>query len=324
MPDQQPIPNVDRLAETIDVPDLELVLVDDDGADLDETQLLDQSPSLPENVREEVVWVSEQSEKTVIVPMQESDEKNASAASSEVAGYLRDLQIIELQRKWVDIELDPATERDTSGRPKFKKGDFGGLDVGRQKSLLGLFGQIFRMKEMPAYAVDLILGDPDFGRAVCEFLARQMDAFRCISRPYVFPDYSLEPIQLLRQSGCTLNIQHSVLRDMPRAHFVPKPDARILFFQMARNASPLEVEERYGKLGLRPLDFWELCAFNLKYPNFLVSQPNATHWVVGGDWRFAAFYTHDGDVIRRMALKRPKLVEGFIRGWYFAGVPIEA
>lgn len=97
----------------------------------------------------------------------------------------------------------------------------------------------------------------------------------------------------------------------------------MIFFRMGSNASPEEVEARYAELGLRPVDLWELATYNGENPRFSVDYPNVTYWIVGGDWRFAAFYMQE-DKDRCIAVKRPTLKEGFTEGWYFAGVRIAA
>lgn len=245
----------------------------------------------------------------------------------KVIRYLRDIQILRFQRRQIGIELDPVTKRDDKGRPMENLADFG-LNQDQQGALMRLLHQAVGLRSIPNDAMHLLLTRPaELSVLFSGFLSNAMDIFRCPSAPYVAPDYSLSPFQAIRQTGCAVNIKlhdRGILRELPKYRHTPKEGDRIIFFQMARDASPADVEERYRKLGLRPIDPWEFLAFNAKNPNFLKHKPNTTYWVVDGDWRLAACYTHEGEDIPRVAIKRPVLAEGFVVGWFFAGLPIEA
>lgn len=240
--------------------------------------------------------------------------------------YLRDIQILRFQRGQLAIELDPATLRDDRGRPKPRLRDFG-LNVSQCARLTRLFERAARLESVPNDALHLLLQKPaEFCVGVSSYLTSSMDVFRCYSAPYAVPDYGIPANLVLRNTGYEINVSRrddDIFRSLPQSPHAPEAGARVIFFQMARDASPLDVAERYCKLGLRPLDFWELMAFNVANADFMKHKPNTTYWSVGGDLRIAACYTHeDGKGKPQVTVKRPKPGKPFIVGWNFAGVPI--
>ncbi len=388
MPDQ-PIPNDDDLAETID---MDLVLVEDN--DMDPSPVVSAQPLPTESdAREPTVWVSgrsgseqlpvEASAQTIILTPEESlgrviafleglraqliqrrqrkgvpdlvldpvhremyfdglglsDEElsYAGAAATKfshpedvgaLADYLRDIQILRFQRTQIMRELDPATQRDDRGRPMPRHEDFG-LSEGQRQRLLLLFERAAHLESIPNDALHLLLQrSAEFCVEISSHLASSMNPFRCYSAPYVVPNYAVSAVHVVEGTGYEINIPDcdaEILWNVPRSQHVPTEGARVLLFQMARNASPADVEDRYRKLGLRPLDLWELLAFNVKNGDLLKHRPNTTYWIVEGDWRFAACYTHgEGYGEPQVAVKRPVLRDGFILGWNFAGIPLEA
>ncbi len=241
-----------------------------------------------------------------------------------VLGCLRDVQAIRFQRRHMAKVLDPDPEKRAKGDPA----DFG-LDHDQQRRMLGLLRAALQADSIPNDGIHLLMNNPiELMVAFGAFLRTYIDLYHCSTGLYVVPDYSLSPQEAIALTRCVRpadeEVDPAVLASAPKAAMPAHEGDRIVFFQMGRNASPFEVKERYRKLGLRPLDLWELCAFNAKNQNFLIETPNTICWTVGGDLRLAAFYTHDGDPIQYVSVKRPVLKEGFVKGWFFAGVPIAA
>lgn len=229
---------------------------------------------------------------------------------------LRGFRIVAFQKKELAKGLpDPAKSAD----PK----DFG-LTKAQIKGLGSIFMAALHDPSIENDAIYLLEQDP-VGLSVRfrAFLKKSTDVFRLtrVPRPRVSRECSAQEA-VLRTECLQFIPDPGILENVPRDVSGCGGD-KMIFFRMGSNASPEEVEARYAELGLRPVDLWELATYNGENPRFSVDYPNVTYWIVGGDWRFAAFYMQE-DKDRCIAVKRPTLKEGFTEGWYFAGVRIAA
>ena len=128
-----------------------------------------------------------------------------------------------------------------------------------------------------------------------------------------------EAINAIQGRSKTIEISSEILEAAPKNECVATQ--RIHFFTVGREATSDEVQQKYEKLGLRPVDVWEICAFNTKHPNFANKNPNTVHFQdVNGRWWYVAFGdTDDGFPFVAVAY----VMNLWDKDWWFMGLPIE-
>ncbi len=71
-------------------------------------------------------------------------------------------------------------------------------------------------------------------------------------------------------------------------------EAEVVFFNLGRFVSDVDLEREYKLRGLKPADPYSLAAVNEADVAFADEYPNGTHWKdVAGRWCYAAFYRWD-------------------------------
>lgn len=169
--------------------------------------------------------------------------------------------------------------------------------------------------ELPSDAVQHVFGQPELGS---EWLAVLRTRVEAVSNLVV----RTAKVNRTRKAQAALDAtSHRQYTDQKVVDAMPNgegEEAEVVFFNLDRYVSDVDLDKEYELRGLKPADPYSLAAVNEADPAFADQKPNATHWKdFNGKWCYVAFGRWGGGG-RFVDVGRGG--DGWNGPWWFAGL----